>query len=110
MARRRVIVVLVCCVALVGSLLLWWFHGSGLSEETAYKLADEYARIYAKRNGIDLDLYMPPTVGAQTGKRLYEFRWTPKQGGKSLTITVDSMNVEVHADESPGDSQGPVTK
>lgn len=110
MTRRRVIVVLVCCVALVGGFLLWWFYGSGLSEATAYKLADEYAQTYAKRNRLDLNLYTPPTVGAQMGKRLYEFRWTPKQGGKSLTITVDSMNVEVHADESPGDSQGVVTK
>jgi len=94
----------------MGSLMLWWFHGNGLSEATAYKLADEYARTYAKRNRIDLDLYTPPTVGAQAGQRLYEFRWTPKQGGKSLTVTVDSMNVEVHADESLGNSQGPVTK
>ena len=89
---------------------MWWFHGGGLSEATAYKLADEYAQTYAKRNRLDLNLYTPPTVGAQTGNRLYTFGWTPKKGGKPLTITVDSMNVEVQAIESPGDSQGMVTK
>jgi NADPH-dependent 7-cyano-7-deazaguanine reductase QueF-like protein len=88
-------------VALVGGLLLAWFYGSGLSEETSYKLADEYAQTYAKRNRLDLNLYTPPTVGAQRGKRLYEFSWTSKQGGKPLTIVVDSMNVEVQAVESP---------
>lgn len=108
MTRRRVIVVLVCCVALVGGFLLWWFHGSGISEETAYKLADEYAQAYAKRNRLDLNQYTPPTVGTQTGNRLYTFSRTPKQGGKPLTITVDRINVEVAAIESPGDAQGPV--
>ena len=107
MTRRGVIVVAVCCVALMGSSLLWWFHGSGISEATAYKLADEYAQTYAKRNRLDLTLYTPPTVGAQTGNRLYEFSWTPKQGGKPLTITVDPVNVEVQAIESPGNSQSP---
>ena len=72
MTRRRVIVVLVCCVALVGGFPLWWFYTNGLSEETAYKLADEYAQTYAKRNRIDLNLYTPPTVGAQKDRRLYD--------------------------------------
>ncbi|GEM_PF-3123901 len=110
MTRHRVIVVLACCLALVGGFLLWWFHGSGISEETAYKLAGEYAQTYAKRNRLDLTQYTPPTAGAQTGKRLYEFSWTPRQGGKPLTITVDPMDVQVQAIESPGDSQGPATK
>ena len=106
MTRRRVIVVLVCCVALVGGFPLWWFYTNGLSEETAYKLAEEYAQTYAKRNRIDLNLYTPPTVGAQKGRRLYEFSWTPKQGGRPLTIAVDRIIIEVTAIESPGDTQG----
>ena len=106
MTQRRLTVVLVCCVVLIGGFLLWWFYGTGLSEETAYKLADEYAQVYAKRNRIDLNLYMPPTLGAQKGRRLYEFNWASKQDGKVLTITVDPMNVEVLASESRADTQG----
>jgi len=102
MTSRRIIVVLVCGVALIGGFLLWWLNGSGLSEATAYKLADEYAQTYAKRNRLDLNMYTPPTVGTQVGGRLYEFSWTPKKGGKPLTITVDAVNVEVRAIEFPG--------
>ena len=101
---------LVCCVAIVGLFLMWWFHGSGLSEETAYKLANEYAEIYAKRNRLNLNLYTPPLVGAQGGRRLYEFTWTPNQGGKPLTIGVDRITVEVSADESPEDIQESIAK
>lgn len=101
MTKRRVTVIVIGSLVVIIGFVLWWFYGRGLSEETAYKLAEEYVQTYAKRNHLDLNLYTPPTVGAQTGKRLYEFIWTPKQGGKALTITVDSMNVEVHAYESP---------
>ena len=105
MTQRRLTVVLVCCIALIGGFLLWWFYGTGLSEATAYKLADEYVQIYAKRNRIDLNQYTPPTVGAQKGRRLYEFNWTSKQDRTILTITVDPMNVEVLAIKAPGDTQ-----
>lgn len=70
MTRHRRIIALACCVILVGGFLLWWFHGSGISEETAYKLAENYAQTYAKRNRLDLALYAPPVIGAQKGNRL----------------------------------------
>lgn len=100
MTRRGIRIVLACGLV-VGAFLLWWFHGSGLSEETAYKLAENYAQTYAKQNHLDLNLYTPPVLGAQAGSRLYTFSWAPKQGGGPLTITVDRLNVEVAVIESP---------
>jgi len=89
-------------VMVLGALALWWLYGSGLSEHTAYKLALESAETYAKRNQIDLNLYIPPTVGTQAGSRVYTFSWRPKeQGGKPLTITVDGQNVDVAVIENP---------
>lgn len=100
MIRRRIPVILACCLVAAG-FLLWWFYGSRLSEETAYKLAENYAQTYAKRNHLDLSLYVPPNIGTQKGDRLYTFSWIPSEGGKPLTITVDRMNVEVDVIESP---------
>jgi hypothetical protein len=93
---RGFVVVIICLGVLVGGIVLWWFYGSGLSEETAYKLANDYAQEYAARNQLDLTSYVPPTVGTQAGRRIFEFVWTPKQGGTTFRIVVDPMSVEVY--------------
>ncbi len=98
---KRVTVIVIGSLVVVIGFVLWWFYGSGLSEGTAYKLAEEYAQTYAMRNHLDLNLYSPPAVGSQKGNRVYTFSWMPKQGGKPLTIVVDRTNVEVAAIESP---------
>lgn len=98
---RRYLLVLVCIVVLISTLSLSWFYGNGISEKTAYRIADEYAQTYALRNDINLNLFTPPSIGGQAGNRLFEFSWKSKQGGKPLTIAVDAINIDVSVIESP---------
>ena len=93
---------LVVIVVFAIGVWLWWLYGTGLSEQTSYRLAVDYARQYTAQNGIDLNQYDAPTGISLPGSRLYEFSWTPKGGkGAPLTIVVDSQTVDVSVVESP---------
>ena len=88
-------------VGVIVCLYTWFYYGTGLSEETSYKLALDRATQYSKENFDNLDNYTKPELGYQKGNRLFTFTWNPKvkSGNKPISVIVDPVLVEVYFKE-----------
>ena len=78
-------------------LVVWWYYGEPLSEETSYKLAQDYLSDFSNKNHIDLSQYNTPNIKHQKSD-FYTFEWSSKGGGKPLTVAVDPLRAEVYMD------------
>jgi hypothetical protein len=87
-------------VGVIVCFYIWFYYGTGLSEETSYKLALDRANQYAKENFVNLDNYTKPELGHQMSNKLFTFTWTPKESGsKPISVIVDPALVEVYLEE-----------
>jgi hypothetical protein len=76
-------------------IVVFWFYGAPMSEEASYQLALSDVKLYTSEHQLDLRSFNSPKLGLQANKAIYMFEWTPKNGGKSITATVDPMRVKV---------------
>lgn len=96
---RKIFGGFIVVVIIMSASIYWWFYGAGLSEKTAYKLAQAQVKRYAKLHNINLEQF---DVANRSNEkhRLYIFIWRFKENpNRAIIATVDSKNVNITVDQ-----------